>query len=345
MLVKRDNPISGLFDDSDTENTDSLWPDEDEHVPLPPPVEPSGYRPAPKGVFDSAEESSNDAGNSDEADGNDEAAAGSGVPTPRAISWSNAHLSGSTPLPVVTAAIKEPTQRGLGIPPPPSSREAAWLHQMPPLTSVPPLSLDAFDERAASARAAAKRPAEKSPEPSENERITVRAPAMRGMTTRQRRRAFALTVAAAAALFLGLFARRVTLVPERVAAQTAYAGAAAPRGESLGTVGALAAPHATAPQAVPEELATPNLVAAPAPPSSGELQAQAAAEQATSAADDSRRNSDGSRETRRERRRRLRAEAAARAATSVAASTPSTAVAPGNEPSAASRPTLSLPPR
>jgi hypothetical protein len=328
MLVKRDNPIFGLFDaDSSAEDTDPLWPEDD--LPPPPAVEPSGYRPAPKGIFDSAEES--------------EPEASGGVATPRAVAWTSEHLSDGSPLPVVTATT-EPTQRGLGIPPPPSSRDTAWLRQMPSLTSVPPLALDAFDERVRSARTSARASEKASAEPSENERITVRAPSAGGMGARQRRRAFAVSLLAAAALLGGLFARRATLDSGR--ASTAMARATPISRQPSPVTGPVALPGAVVEHPSEPALPPPAGNAAPALPSSG-----IAAQPDGTSSDTASRLSEPSHESRREKRRRLRRENAmkrAAATTDVAAWTPPTSAgAPGgietNAPGP--HPTLSLPPR
>jgi hypothetical protein len=325
MLVKRDNPISRPFDAApNADDTDSLWM-EDGEVPLPPAVEPSGYRPAPKGIFDSTEESAIEA-------------SVSGMPTPRAL-WTTEPLTGSTPLPVVTATT-EPTQRGLGIPPPPSAKEATWLQEMPSFTSMPPLSLDTFDERAARARAAARAAAasgseRSSMEPTENERITVRAPAVRGMTARQRNQAVAAALLVAAALFLGLFARRATVAPERVSA------AAVPVSERTGADAPRPPMPAPAPRPAPArgDALSAGALASAQPPSTVAVMEGANAEQAPE---------DSSRETRREKRRRARAERAAHApSTPDVVATNSSENAAAQTEAAPSRPRrmLSLPPR
>ncbi len=317
MLVKRDNPISEPLETySDAEDIDPLWPEDELMLPA---VEPSGYRPAPKAIVDSAEET-----------GVDESL--SGLPTPRSLDWSSAPLTGSTPLPVVTATT-EPTQRGLGIPPPPSSREAEWLSQMPSLTSLPPLAIDAFDDRPErrSDAGSAANPVE----PTENERITVRAPPGRRTPRERRRRTAAALLLAAAAVTVVLFARRITLSPERVSAATAQV-----------TSGSPAAPRAvtgrgSAAQAVVRSEETHAANESPKPPSTSD--AVRATEETLA---DSQRP-----ETRRERQRRARLEAAAARApaTTAVAAQPGSGL-PDPSPvtgtkSGDTRETLSLPPR
>jgi hypothetical protein len=260
------------------------------------------------------------------------------MPTPRAL-WTTEPLTGSTPLPVVTATT-EPTQRGLGIPPPPSAKEATWLQEMPSFTSMPPLPLDTFDERAARARAAARAAAasgseRSSMEPTENERITVRAPAVRGMTARQRNQAVAAALLVAAALFLGLFARRATVAPERVSA------AAVPVSERTGADAPRPPMPAPAPRPAPArgDALSAGALASAQPPSTVAVMEGANAEQAPE---------DSSRETRREKRRRARAERAAHApSTPDVVATNSSENAAAQTEAAPSRPRrmLSLPPR
>src|SRR4051812_30612944 len=189
MLVKRKNPLSDVFDAySEHESDETLWPEDD---PLPPAVEPSGYRPAPEGFNDSptsdiseldgskSDLTDLDASTSDfteldpsTAEVTELDAPASGVPTPRrSLVWALNEPDPNAPLPVVTAA-SEPTQRGLGIPPPPSATEAAWFAQLPSLVSAPPPSPEAFTDQGAPAAAKSLEPAQ---EPTENERITVRA--------------------------------------------------------------------------------------------------------------------------------------------------------------------------
>jgi hypothetical protein len=196
MHVKQDNPISGIFDAfSDDEEHENLWPSLADLPPVEPVVEPSGYRPAPVGAELPAENDPRDA------------VPESAVPTPRELHFSAVEPWADAPLPVVTAKT-EPTQRGLGIPPPPSAREAAWFHQMPSLVSVPPLTMDAIERGSSTAPIA---PAE----PTENERVTVRAPALTGLTPRQKWRRAVSVALLAAALFLSVvFARREAVPPE-----------------------------------------------------------------------------------------------------------------------------------
>ncbi len=204
MLVKRDDRLSGLFDPySDTDEEKSPWPEEDPHFDV---SDESGSRPVPR-AGDGA---------------NDAEANASGVPTPRF--WDVQVPAGSTPLPVVTAKA-EPTQRGLGVPPPPSAEEMAWFEQMPSLTSVAPLSVDAFDDETA------KRPAPRNAlalkaEPTENERITVRAPATGDTARARRRRAYAV------ALF-ALLGGVVAVLHRRRAAPNEHASATLPPSRAL----------------------------------------------------------------------------------------------------------------
>src|SRR5690349_6257966 len=120
MLVKRDDRLSGLFDPySDGDDMHSPWPDDD---PLADGTEKSAIRPAP--YIDGA---SGPPASVDEDEANPSA-----VETPRF--WDAKLPATSTPLPVVRAT-SEPTQRGLGIPPPPTAEEAAAFASMPPLNS------------------------------------------------------------------------------------------------------------------------------------------------------------------------------------------------------------------
>src|SRR5215467_8042370 len=101
MLVKRDDPFSGLFDPySDGDGENSPWPDDD---PLADGTEKSAVRPAPL-TADTV---------GDPASGHNAEENPSGVATPRF--WDVRVPASSTPLPVVRATT-EPTQRGLGVP-------------------------------------------------------------------------------------------------------------------------------------------------------------------------------------------------------------------------------------
>jgi len=225
MQVKRKNPLSGVFDPySEDEGGGTLWPEDDA---LPPAVEPSGYRPAPAGFNDAptsdiaeldaptSEFTELDASTSDlteldasTSDFTEFDAPASALPTPRQLAkWTVDEPDADSPLPVVTAA-SEPTQRGLGIPPPPSAKEAAWFAQLPSLASAAPPSPEAFTDRAApEARAP-----EAVREPSENERITVRAPPGRSVGTfTGRRRAVAVLLLAGGTLLAALAVRHTTM--------------------------------------------------------------------------------------------------------------------------------------
>jgi len=163
MLLKRDTPISGVFDVETIEATDS-----------------------------------------------------SGVPTPRVVAWSNDHLTTTEPLPVVTAK-KEPTERGLGIPPPPPGAEISWHSRMPSIASLSPLSMDNFEAGVPTPRVP--RPADV--EPSENERITVPAPPLVETSPRKRRRVLSASILVAATVLVLLVARRGTEGPESASAAAA----------------------------------------------------------------------------------------------------------------------------
>lgn len=208
MLVKRDNRLSGLFDPySDGDGENSPWPDDD---PLADGTERSAVRPAPL-VADAA---------SSPASENDAEENPSGVATPRF--WDVRVPASSTPLPVVRATT-EPTQRGLGIPPAPTAEEAAAFARMPPLTSVAPLSLDAFDETVAPKVSPESDPSSPPTQPTENERITVRAPAKDGPIRRARWRGlfYALAVILVAGLLLAVARRHPTDPDDRVPATAA----------------------------------------------------------------------------------------------------------------------------
>ena len=194
MLSKRKNPLSDVFDPySEDDGAENLWPEEG---PLPPPVEPSGYRPAPAG-----------SGEPPPSDVTELVASKAALPTPRQVQWALDEPDEESPLPIVTA-VSEPTQRGLGIPPPPSSREAPWFAELPSLASAPAPSPESFTDQGTN-DTPVRAP---STEPSENERITVRAPANRrsgGLSNR--RRALAVGLLAAMALVTGLLVRRATM--------------------------------------------------------------------------------------------------------------------------------------
>jgi hypothetical protein len=178
-----------------------------------------------------------------------EALDSSGVPTPRGVAWSNDHLTTSEPLPVVTAKT-EPTERGLGVPPPPTSAEVAWHSQMPPIASLSPLSLDTFEAGVPTPRVArAEAGAAAKVEPTENERITVPAPALPANSVRNRRRVISASIVAAAALLVFLVARRGASGPE--SASAAAARALAPTSNAFPAVEAntpLPAPVQTPPE-------------------------------------------------------------------------------------------------
>lgn len=214
MLVKRDHLISGLFDPSDTEDPDALWPEDDPMIDVP---GGSGFRPAPRATDQSTAAENDGAETSSDvhasAPSSDEELEGSasGVPTPRY--WSTIVSATTTPLPVVRATT-EPTQRGLGIPPPPSAAGAEWLSLMPPLTSVAPLSLDAFDD---DAKHEPRSPAGTVSEPTENERITVRAPANSSARRLRRRRAYAIAALALLGAVGAFLSHRSSDAEERTA--------------------------------------------------------------------------------------------------------------------------------
>lgn len=193
MLSKRKNPLSDVFDPySEDDGAENPWPEEG---PLPPPVEPSGYRPAPIGP-----------GEPPVSDVTELVGSKAALPTPRQVQWALDEPDEESPLPIVTA-VSEPTQRGLGIPPPPSSREAPWFAQLPSLASAPAPSPESFTDPGADETPVRAPPAG----PSENERITVRAPADRrsgGLSSR--RRAMAVGLLAAMTLVTALVVRRTT---------------------------------------------------------------------------------------------------------------------------------------
>jgi hypothetical protein len=198
MLVKRDDRLSGLFDPySDADGGSSPWPEEDPPFDV---SDESGSRPMPGAQEGAKEEEANSGG----------------VATPRF--WSIKVPASSTPLPVVTAKA-EPTQRGLGIPPPPSVEEMAWFERMPSLTSVTPLSPDAFDREAAPTSPTGRDGFPSSLEPTENDRITVRAPATAGKTeSARRRRGYAIALVALLGVVVGLLNRRRVVSNEHAAA-------------------------------------------------------------------------------------------------------------------------------
>jgi hypothetical protein len=269
-----------------------------------------------------------------DADSAIEATDSSGVPTPRGVPWSNDHLTGSDPLPIVTAKT-EPTQRGLGIPPPPSSREVSWHSPMPAITSLSPLSLDAFDEGAASPRTTDADVAPSDAKATENERITVRAPPpARGKTSRQRRRALSVVVVATAAVLVSLVARRATLGPDGVSA----AAASAPMSGAVAKVAPAFLGGAAIPAPPASSQSTPETPSAAVPPSAlpSEDPGTKGSVRTTEPASDALPH----------KRRRSRTEA--RASERASAATSATPVVePGRvaEPGAPVRPTLSLPPR
>jgi hypothetical protein len=216
MLVKRDNRLSGLFDPySDGDDAHPSWPDDD---PLA--EEKSAVRPAPRISGAPSEPAcAPDVSPRSEA-------------TPHF--WDVRVPASSTPLPVVRAT-SEPTQRGLGIPPPPTSEEAAAFAQLPSLTSVAPLSLDSFDDGAApKASPQSNVPLQRTD--TENERVTVRAPAKSDSTSRTRRRwYYALAALLVAGLLLAMMRHhpataddRVTVPASRVSPPQLPAAAAAP---------------------------------------------------------------------------------------------------------------------
>jgi hypothetical protein len=125
--------------------------------------------------------------------------------------------SSATPPPVPTAK-SQPTQRGLGIPPPPTEEEAAAFTHLPTLTSAAPLSLDAFDEDAAPKASDESDGRAPQAELSENERITVRAPAKEASSSRPRRRRFyALAILFGTGSMLALMLRHRTAPAEHIA--------------------------------------------------------------------------------------------------------------------------------
>jgi hypothetical protein len=193
MLSKRKNPLSDVFDPYlEDDGAENLWPEEG---PLPPPVEPSGYRPAPTGP-----------GEPPVSDVTELVASKASLPTPRQVQWALDEPDEESPLPIVTA-VSEPTQRGLGIPPPPSSREAPWFAELPSLASAPAPSPESFTDAGAN-ETPVRAP---SAEPSENERTTVRAPPNRRSSGHSnRRRAVAVGLLAAMVVVTGLVVRRAT---------------------------------------------------------------------------------------------------------------------------------------
>jgi hypothetical protein len=343
MLVKRKNPLSDVFDAySEQESDETLWPEDEA---LPPALEPSGYRPAPIGFNEASDITELDARTSEiteldartseitELDARTSEiteldAEASALPTPRRmLQWTLDEPDADTPLPVVTAAT-EPTQRGLGIPPPPSSREVAWFAQLPSLASAPPLSAEAFTDRGAP-EALAREP---SREQNENERITVRAPPTRspGMLTGRRRRV-AVVLLAAAALVAALTVRHSTVRDGRPEAATqAPAMPATPPAATVETEQAR----------LPESIPHVNVPPSPADTTAADSDSQSEP-----------RHHRSRKESRREKARR-KAAAAAKARSSVVSYAPALNMPRSQvdlptveEPKPARREALSLPPR
>jgi hypothetical protein len=128
-----------------------------------------------------------------------EAADSSGVPTPRGAAWSN-------------------DGRSLGLPPPPSSDEVTGHARMPSVSSLTPLSLDTFEADVPTPRVARRDLGPANVEPSENERITVPAPAAPVASPRKLRRVIGAAIVAVAAVVVLLAARRGGPAPEKASA-------------------------------------------------------------------------------------------------------------------------------